>query len=304
MPTKKKSPTSAADALRGHRDTCPTPKGMLLAVGGHENKGETPESGSNQDKNRNFAPESILRRFCEELKGNDPLVLVLPIASTEPKEAAEDYLEVFPRLGINRVQVLDIREREEANSDATLDLINEATGFYFTGGDQLRLTGLLGGTKMLTRLKERYTYEEILIGGTSAGAAALSTPMIYQGLNDAGFRKGEISITTGLQFMHDVAIDTHFIARGRIARMAQILATNPTCMGLGLEEDTAILVRNGYELEVIGSGLVTVLEANECTRNNIYEISPDTPFTIRDLRLHFLSAGEKYELPIPPELHL
>jgi cyanophycinase len=312
MPTKKKaSPSdqekehpSNQDSLRNHRDTCPTPKGMLLVVGGHENKGEEAERGSNQADNRNFAPEAILRRFCEELKGNDPLVLVLPIASTVPDEAAEDYLEVFPRLGIKRVQMLDIREREEANSEATLDLINEATGFYFTGGDQLRLTALLGGTKMLLRLKERYTYDDILIAGTSAGAAALSTPMIYQGLNDAGFRKGEISITTGLQFMHDVAIDTHFIARGRIVRMAQIIATNPTCIGLGLEEDTAVFVRDGYDLEVVGSGLVTVLEGGEATGSNIHEIQPETPFTIRDLRLHFLSAGEKYRLPIPPELHL
>ena len=290
--------------MQAHRHTCPTPKGILLAVGGHENKGEAPEKGSNQAENRNFAAESILKRFSEELRGDDPLVLVLPIASSEPKEAAEDYLKIFTELGIKRVQVLDIREREEANSQDTLDLINEATGFWFTGGDQLRLTALLGGTKLLLRLKERYTYDDVLIAGTSAGAAALSTPMIYQGLNDAGFRKGEISLTTGLQFMHDVAIDTHFIARGRIARMAQIIATNPTCLGIGLEEDTAVLVRNGYDLEVVGSGLVTVLEGTDSTRNNIFEISPDTPFTIRDLRLHFLSAGGRYQLPIPPELHL
>ena len=290
--------------MQAHRHTCPTPKGILLAVGGHENKGEAPEKGSNQAENRNFAAESILKRFSEELRGDDPLVLVLPIASSEPKEAAEDYLKIFTELGIKRVQVLDIGEREEANSQDTLDLVNEATGFWFTGGDQLRLTALLGGTKLLLRLKERYTYDDVLIAGTSAGAAALSTPMIYQGLNDAGFRKGEISLTTGLQFMHDVAIDTHFIARGRIARMAQIIATNPTCLGIGLEEDTAVLVRNGYDLEVVGSGLVTVLEGTDSTRNNIFEISPDTPFTIRDLRLHFLSAGERYQLPIPPELHL
>ncbi|QIL76134.1 cyanophycinase [Hymenobacter sp. HDW8] len=304
MPTKKKAPPSQRGHLHPHRHTCPTPKGKLLVVGGHENKGQGPERGSNQDENLNFAPESILRRFCDELKGNDPLVLVLPIASSEPKEAAEDYLRIFTDLGITRVQMLDIREREEANSEATLKLVDDAAGFYFTGGDQLRLTALLGGTKMLLRLKERYTYEEILIGGTSAGASALSTPMIYQGLNDAGFRKGEISITTGLQFMHDVAIDTHFIARGRIVRMAQIIATNPTCMGLGLEEDTAVLVRDGYQLEVIGSGLVTILDGVECTGNNIHEIQPETPFTIRDLRLHFLGEGETYQMPIPPELHL
>ncbi|UOQ72766.1 cyanophycinase [Hymenobacter cellulosilyticus] len=301
MPSRKKKPTPSHDS---NRQSCPVPQGILIAVGGHENKGEAPEKGSNQDQNRNFVPDGILTRFVEELSGNDPLIVVIPTASSVPEEAAGDYHEVFGRLGVKRVETLDIRERGHANDEKALELINEAAGFWFTGGDQLRLTALLGGTQLLQRLKERYTFERIVIGGTSAGASAMSTPMIYEGRNDAGMRKGEIAITTGLQFMHDVAIDTHFIARGRIARMAQIIATNPTCLGLGLEEDTGVVVREGYKLEVIGSGLVTILEGNSCTATNIYDISPNTPFSIRDLVLHFLGAGEEYELPMPPELHL
>ncbi|TGE27360.1 cyanophycinase [Hymenobacter metallicola] len=301
MPGRKNKPTPSLDSTR---QTCPIPQGILIAVGGHENKGEDPEKGSNQDQNRNFVPDGILTRFVEELAGNDPLVIVIPTASSVPKEAARDYHEVFGRLGVKRVETLDIQERADANHEDTLKLVNEAAGFWFTGGDQLRLTAILGGTQLLQRLKERYTYERIIIGGTSAGASAMSTPMIYEGRNDAGMRKGEIAITTGLQFMHDVAIDTHFIARGRIVRMAQIIATNPTCLGLGLEEDTGVVVSEGYKVEVIGSGLVTVLEGNNCTATNIYDISPNTPFSIRDLALHFLAAGEKYELPRPPELHL
>ncbi|MCB2406803.1 cyanophycinase [Hymenobacter lucidus] len=300
MPTRKKkaSPSSS------NRPTCPPPQGTLIIVGGHENKGEAPEKGSNQDKNLNFVTEGILKRFADELNGNDPLVLVVPTASSEPDEAARDYHEVFHRLGLNNVRTLNIQERADANHEETLKLAGEAAGFWFTGGDQLRLTAILGGTELLQLLKERYTYEPIVIGGTSAGATALSTPMIYEGRNDAGMRKGEIAITTGLQFMHDVAIDTHFIARGRIARMAQIIATNPTCLGLGIEEDTAVVVREGFRIEVIGSGLVTVLESNSGTSTNIYDIPPETPFSIRDLRLHLLGAGEQYELPNPPELHL
>jgi cyanophycinase len=201
------------------------------------------------------------------------------------------------------VVTLEVLTRADANKPEILDLVEEAAGFWFTGGDQLRLTAILGGTRLLQRLKERYTHERIVIGGTSAGATAMSTPMIYAGRNDAGFRKGEIAITTGLQFLHDVAVDTHFIARGRIARMAQIIATNPTCLGLGLEEDTGVVVREGYQIEVIGSGLVTVLEGNECTATNIYDIGNDTPFSIRNLRLHLLSAGEQYALPLPPAIH-
>ncbi|MCB2376446.1 cyanophycinase [Hymenobacter sp. BT635] len=300
MPSRKKKTISSPDS---HRQTCPIPKGTLIAVGGHENKGEAPEKGSNQANNRNFVPDGILTRFVEELTGNDPLIVVIPTASSVPEEAAHDYHEVFGRLGVSRVETLNIQDRTAANEENALKLVDEAAGFWFTGGDQLRLTAILGGTQLLQRLKERYTYEPIVIGGTSAGASAMSTPMIYEGRNDAGMRKGEIAITTGLQFLHDVAIDTHFIARGRIVRMAQIIATNPTCLGVGLEEDTAVVVREGYKLEVIGSGIVTILEGSSCTATNIYDITPETPFSIRDLVLHFLAAGEEYELPTPPEMH-
>jgi cyanophycinase len=298
MPKSKKKSSEESAAF-----TCPPPQGVLVIVGGHENKGEEPEPGSNQSNNKNFVTTSILQRFTEELTGDDPLIVVIPTASQEPEESAADYHEVFHSLGIKRVRTLDIRNREDANQAASVKLIEEAAGIWFTGGDQLRLTAILGGTLLLQRLKERYTHEPLVLGGTSAGATAMSTPMIYEGRNDAGFRKGEIAITTGLQFMHDVAIDTHFIARGRIARMAQIIATNPTCLGLGIEEDTAVVVREGFHLEVIGSGLVTILEGSECTATNIYDIKPETPFSIRGLRLHLLSAGEQYDLPMPPVLH-
>jgi len=295
MPTRKRHNT--------HESTCPPPKGILIAVGGHENKGELVERGSNQDKNNSFAPAAILKRFSDELQSDDPLIVIIPTASGVPEESAADYVNIFTELGRKRLEVLDIRSRADTLRPEYLELVEQATGFYFTGGDQLRLTSILGGTTILQRLKERYTYERIVLGGTSAGAMALSTPMIYEGTNNAGFRKGEIAITTGLQFMRDVAIDTHFIARGRIVRMAQILATNLSCIGVGLEEDTAVVVHGGRELEVIGSGLVTILEAREDTTTNIYDIAPNTPFFIRDLSLHFLSGGERYMLPTVPELH-
>jgi cyanophycinase len=156
----------------------------------------------------------------------------------------------------------------------------------------------------LARLKERYTRDRIVIAGTSAGAAAMSTPMIIQGRNDAGILKGEIHITTGLQFLHDVAVDTHFVARGRIVRMAQIIATNPGCVGIGLEEDTGVVVTEGRELEVIGSGIIVVVDGINSSYTNIHEIAPDTPFTIRDLRVHMLSCGQRYTLPVLEQMHI
>ncbi|WP_262383876.1 cyanophycinase [Hymenobacter lutimineralis] len=224
-------------------------------------------------------------------------VVVIPTASEEPEKAAEAYVQVFSSLGVEHVEVLNIQSREQANGAEALDIINRADGVMLTGGDQLRLTALLGGTQLLTRLTERYQQEPIVIAGTSAGAAAMSTPMIYQGRNDAGFLKDEIHITTGLQLLRDVAIDTHFIARGRIIRMAQIIATNPGCLGLGLEEDTAVLVTKGNELEVIGNGIVVLLDGHACTGNTIYEIKPGEVFSIRDLQLHLLAKGQCYTLP-------
>lgn len=270
----------------------PIPKGSLLAIGGHEKREATSAIDEAQDK----SPEFILQRFVEELAGRRNVV-ILPTASEEPEAAAQDYIEVFTSLGVENLEVLHIQNREQANSAESLDIINRADGVLITGGDQLRLTALLGGTAVLARLGERYVHEPIIIAGTSAGATAMSTPMIYQGRNDAGFLKDEIHITTGLQLLRDVAIDTHFIKRGRMVRMAQIIATNPGCIGLGLEEDTAVLITKGREVEVLGNGIVVLLDGHECTGNTIYDIAPGEVFSIRDLRLHLLAKGERFTLP-------
>lgn len=264
----------------------------MLAIGGHEQRVAPGEPASTPDK----SPEFILQRFVDELAGQRTIV-VIPTASEEPDEAAQDYLDVFATLGIERVEVLNIQSREQANGPEALEVLNRADGVLFTGGDQLRLTALLGGTAVLARLGQRYLHEPIIIAGTSAGAAAMSTPMIYQGRNDAGFLKDEIHITTGLQLLRDVAIDTHFIKRGRIVRMAQIIATNPGCIGLGLEEDTAVLITKGREVEVLGNGIVVLLDGHDCTGNTIYDIAPGEVFSIRDLRLHLLAKGQRFMLP-------
>jgi len=270
------------------------PKGLLLAIGGRERRetASDKDSASQDDESADF----ILKRFVKELPKKSTVV-VIPTASQEPEEAAKTYVDLFTELGVTTVEVLDIRYRAQANSPEAVAVINRAHGIMLTGGDQLRLTALLGGTQVLRRMAERYSREPIIIAGTSAGAAAMSTPMIYQGRNDAGFRKDEIHITTGLQLLRDVAIDTHFVARGRIIRMAQIIATNPGCIGLGLEEDTAVLISKGRELEVLGTGLVVIVDGHDCTGNTIYDVRPGEVFAIRDLRVHLLSKGECYSLP-------
>ena len=283
---------------------CPTPKGILIAIGGKENKGQAPEEGSNQENNANFVELGILKCFKNELKKENPLIGVIPTASSVPEESAQDYIKAFGELGLTNVKVMDIRSRLDVTNPEYLGLIETVDGVMFTGGDQLKLTSIFGGTEFLRIMKYRYTYDNIVIAGTSAGAAALSTPMIYEGGSaDGGFLKGEVRITTGLEFLEDVAIDTHFIARGRIVRMTQAIATNPGCIGIGLEEDTAIIVRDGRQIEVIGSGLIVIVDGHQSTETNVHQIETGSPVTMRNLIVHMLGSGDKYELNTTDRLH-
>ena len=287
-----------------HHEEAPVPKGRLLAIGGHEDKGKK-ELKEEQARNVDFQSQQILRFFVEELRGEDPTVVVVPTASTIPEEIAAEYVEALRGLGVKNVEVLDIRSREHAMDLAHLEVVERATGIFFTGGSQLRLSSIFGGTRVLQLMKERYTYDEdLLIAGTSAGATALSTPMIYEGETHGGFIKGDVRITTGLEFLKNVAVDTHFIERGRFVRMAQCIVTNPGSIGIGLEEDTAVYVTEGKEMLVVGSGLVTVVDGTGITATNIYEIGTGEPFTVRGLRVHLLSNGERYTLPTYDMLHL
>jgi cyanophycinase len=303
MTSEKDSPGSANRKAEKARRECPAPKGKLLAIGGKESKGERPHPDAAQEQNGNYSQLQVLERFRDELSGNDPLVALIPTPSQEPEEMIRTYREAFGKLGLSRIEVVDVRNRQDTFNRDYYQILEQAQGVMITGGDQLRLTSLLGGTPLLELLKTRYTHEEILIAGTSAGAAALSTPMIYTGQSDGGFKKGDVYITTGLEFVRDVAIDTHFIARGRFYRMAQAIATNPQCMGIGLEEDTAILVREGKYLEVVGSGLITVLDGKGLLHSNVHLVESGTPVTLQGLRVLLLGKGDCYTLPTQDQLH-
>lgn len=272
-----------------------TPNGILIAIGGAESKGATDEHA--EIANHNYVKFEILQRFVDELKVKNPLVVVIPTASESPEAVGQDYVRVFRKLKVKNVKVLNIASREDSCQEEYLALIQKATGVMFTGGDQLRLTSIFGGTEIMRLIKYRYYKEKLVIAGTSAGAAAMSTQMIFQGKSE-GFIKGSVSITAGLELLNDVAIDTHFIARGRIVRMVQMIATNPTFIGIGLEEDTGVVVKKGNQLEVIGSGLVTIVDGRESTYTNIYEIDEGAPVTMRDLRVHLLGKGDTYTLEI------
>jgi cyanophycinase len=298
----KKSESNAEPKLR--KSECPVPRGKLLLIGGKEDKGDDKEQGSAPDRNIDFIHFEILQRFVDELSGDKPMIVVIPTASEEPEEIIKDYRKAFKKLDFENLEFTDIRSREDASRPEFKDMIRRAAGIIFSGGDQLRLTAIFGGTEFLTILKERFTYDDVIIAGTSAGAMAMSTPMIYEGQSEGAYIKGDVRVATGMEFLKDVAIDTHFIKRGRIIRMTQALTTNPTCIGIGLEEDTAILVKNGRDCEVVGNGLITVVNPNFITDTNIHRVQEGQPVTVCGLRVDMLGDKDIFVIPVHDQMHI
>ena len=272
------------------QNSSPVPQGILVIIGGKEDKGQDYEQG-------NASPPEILETFIKLIEKDNPVIDVISSASSEGEESFEDYRKAFEKLNVTRVNHIHHKIRKEVLNDELVDRVQNTDAFFFTGGDQLLLTSLYGGTDFLTYLKERYISEKIVIGGTSAGAMAMSTPMIYAGNKDKQQITGEIKVTTGLEFLKDVTIDTHFIDRSRFIRMAQVLASNPTCIGIGIEENTAIIVREGVNAEVIGKGVVTVIEGFSISSSNITQFSEDRPISIQDLNIHLFPSGSLYKIP-------
>lgn len=274
--------------------TCPTPNGTLLIIGGHENKDGSVEKKVQQGDSDHL---EVLKAFIKLTGKDDPAIEVITTASSEGKESFEDYEKAFTNLGVSKVGHIHHDKRKEILSDDLLSKIDQADAVFFSGGDQLKLTSIYGGSAFLLRLKQRYIYESLVLAGTSAGAMAMSTPMIYAGNKAVQQITGEVKITTGLEFLKDVCIDTHFVDRGRMVRMAQVIATNPTCIGLGIEEDTALIIKNGTEAEVIGSGVVVVVDGFNITDSNICDIGTNHKISIDDLNVKLLSNGSCYNIP-------
>lgn len=164
----------------------------------------------------------------------------------------------------------------------------------FSGGNQLRLSVTDGGTEFLSIMKRRYMEENFLIAGTSAGAMAMSKTMIYEGNAARAHLKGEVKMTTGLGFIDSIIIDSHFEKRGRFGRLVQAVATNPSSIGIGLGEDTGMLITEGNKMEAIGSGLVVIIDGHEILHSNIADIPDGNPVSIENLKVHFCEKGNGY----------
>lgn len=271
------------------------PKGKLIAIGGAEDKGTDQEPEKIHRHNLNFFELGILKRIVDEAGGFTSRIEVITTASMIPFEVGDNYMNAFGKLGCTNIGVMHIRNRADAMQTDFLERIKTCNAVMFSGGNQLRLSSIFGGTDFLKLVLERYHNEEgFVVAGTSAGAMAMSNTMIYEGNASRAHLKGEVKMTTGLGFIDDVIIDSHFEKRGRFVRLAQAITSNPACIGIGLGEDTGMLILGGNHMEAIGSGLVIIIDGHEINYSNIADIPDGNPIGIENLKVHFCEKGNGY----------
>jgi cyanophycinase len=274
-----------------------SPKGKLIIIGGSVDRGSFSENPSDLPKKLKFFEQGILNRIIKEsVKNTSSKIEIITTASNIPDEVGEEYVSAFHNLNVLDVNVLHIKTRDEANSPDIIARLKSADIVMFTGGDQLRLSSIIGGTAFHHLLLDRYENDDFVISGTSAGAAASSNNMIYQGSSTGALLKGEVKITGGLGFINNVIIDTHFVQRGRIGRLMYACASNPINLGIGLGEDTGLLITEGKKMEAVGSGLVILVDATQMKDTNLTDIDMGAPVSIENLIVHVMALGDYYDL--------
>ncbi|MDF2449551.1 MAG: cyanophycinase [Bacteroidota bacterium] len=256
------------------------PKGTLIPIGGGEDKEHK---------------KTVLARVIEESKKIHPKVCVMMCATEIPREVASDYRKAFKSLGVTKLSFVHYDTRDEADSPKDIAKIKECDVVMFSGGNQLRLTSLLGGTELMQLIKQRY-YDEpnFVVAGTSAGAAAMSSTMLLSGNSCDAMIKGELEMISGFDLMDFVLIDTHFTERGRFGRLIQTVTGNPVILGIGLGEDTCLIIKAAETMEVVGSGLVVIVDGKEIVYSNLAEVDHGTPVTVEGIKLNVLGPGEKF----------
>ena len=273
--------------------------GKLIIIGGAVDKGSFTETDldKNAINNLNFFETGILKRIINESKHKEnSRIEVITTASVIPKEIGPEYVKAFEYLNAKNIDILNIERREQAADETILARLKAADIVMFTGGDQLRLTSILGGTPFHDILLDKYHNEEFIYAGTSAGAAAASNNMIYQGSSSEALLKGEVKISSGLGLIDGVIIDTHFVQRGRIGRLFQAVVGNPRVLGIGLGEDTGLLITNNKDMEAIGSGLVILVDGREIKDTNLTQVELGQPISISHLVTHVMSKFDTYNL--------
>jgi cyanophycinase len=272
------------------------PKGKLIAIGGNEDKGSYPNPRSKKKYYLDFFELGILKRFLKEIPAKDPHIEVVTTASMIPEEVGERYTSAFGILGVENVQLMHVRTEEDAHNPEYIKRVKDCDGIMFSGGDQSRITRMFLETEILDILKNRYQNDNFIIAGTSAGAMAMSKQMIKGGSATESLLRGAIKMGRGLHLIDDVIIDTHFVIRGRFGRLMEAVVTHPKTIGIGLGEDTGVLITEGHMIETIGSNLVVIVDGHEVKYTNINDVEPGRPVAIDHMVMHVLAKGNLFDM--------
>ncbi len=267
-------------------------RGVLIPIGGNEDKGvDTPEHSTLE-----FIGDGILARVVHESGGKDAMIVVVPTASSIPDEVWENYLDAFGKLGCTNVHLMDVRKREDSELEQNIMLAEQADCFMFSGGDQSQITGKIGNTSIHAILADRYKKDSLVIAGTSAGAMCMSKEMITGGSSKEAFIKGAVGMAEGMDFIPNLIIDSHFIRRGRFGRLSEAVAKFPNLLGVGLAEDTGLVIKKCNTFEVIGSGMVILFDPSKLKHNNQKILEEGEPMSLSNLRTHILANGDRFNI--------
>jgi len=252
-------------------------RGQLVLIGGAEDR---------------TGKKVVLGELVKRTKPS--YLIIIPSASSYSRSLGEDYYSVFRDLGVEKIRIFDFHSPDEVEKNDVINEFLKTDLVFFTGGDQVRLFNIIGNTNVHRIIKNRYYNDALNVAGTSAGAAVMSNPMIYDG-NHLGLVKGRVQFAEGLGLVN-FTVDTHFVSRGRLGRLTQFLCTGISTKGVGLGEDTAFFINSELTAEVIGSGMVTVVDASNLNYNNYFHIPNNTPISIDGLRVGFLQHGTTFNL--------
>ena len=268
-------------------------RGILIPIGGNEDKGNE----ENEMYRLEFIDDGILYHVIKEAGGIKASIVIITTASSIPIEVGNNYIEAFTTLGCKNISVLDIRSKEDSEKQSSIDLIRNADCVMFSGGNQSNITNKIGGTTIHRILLDRYKNDKgFVIAGTSAGAMAMTNEMISGGSASDAFFKGTVSMYKGLGLIPELIIDTHFIKRGRFGRQSEAVAKFPNLIGIGLAEDTGMIIKNGKDCTVIGSGMAIVFDGSSLTHNNEEILEEGIPMTIANLKVHVLSNSDQFDI--------
>jgi cyanophycinase len=254
-------------------------RGYIIPIGGAEEKLNNPE---------------ILDRFIEICGGKEARIGIIPTAS-ELDDTGRNYEKLFRKIGVKHAKVLPFITRDDCQNGVDVDYIEKCDGVFMTGGNQLRLSTTLGGTKVAQLIRRRNA-EGMHVAGTSAGAAFMPEHMIAGGSEGSTPSPDMVTMAPGLGLTNAFIIDQHFRQRDRLGRLLTALAYNPFAVGIGLDEDTAAFIRSGDELEVVGSGGITVIDPTDLSYSSMDRARRGEPVSLIDIKLHILVSGGRFDI--------